>query len=149
MIELDRITVSLPPNRSDAKTILKNISFSIGAGEWVALTGSNGSGKSTLLKTLAGLYPPREGTIRFDGGPDGDPPRMALLLQEPDNQFVASSVANELELSPPPGLDAVERALRIDEAVGRFGLERFLDRNPHRLSGGEKQRLALATVWLA
>jgi len=42
------------------------------------------------------------------------------------------------------GLDAVERALRIDEAVGRFGLGRFLDRNPHRLSGGEKQRVALA-----
>jgi len=69
--------------------------------------------------------------------------RAALLLQEPDNQFVASSVRNELLMS------AAGARGKMDEAVERFGLGRFLDRNPHRLSGGEKQRLALATVWLA
>src|SRR5210317_1438981 len=133
MIQLDRISVSLPPNRSDAKTILEHISMTIGAGEWVALTGPNGSGKSTLLKTLAGLYPPREGTIQFGDGADGlvaPRPRMAILLQEPDNQFVASSVANELELSPPPGIAAGERASRIEEAIERFGLRAFVERNP-------------------
>jgi energy-coupling factor transport system ATP-binding protein len=145
MIELDRISVSLPPNRPDAKVILRDITISINIGEWVALTGPNGSGKSTLLRALAGLHPLREGAIRFAG----DAPRMALLLQEPDNQFVASSVANELELSPPAGLTKTDRRSRVAEAVKRFGLGGFLERNPHRLSGGEKQRLALATVWLA
>jgi energy-coupling factor transport system ATP-binding protein len=73
---------------------------------------------------------------------------LALLLQEPDNQFVASSVRNELLLSIEPALGGVTRGGRIADAVERFALGSLLERNPHRISGGEKQRLALATVWL-
>jgi len=74
---------------------------------------------------------------------------IGLLLQEPDNQFVSSSVRNELLLSVELSLGVEERARRFAEAVERFSLAALLDRNPHRISGGEKQRLALATVWLA
>jgi energy-coupling factor transport system ATP-binding protein len=74
---------------------------------------------------------------------------VALLLQEPDNQFVASSVRNELLLSIETSLNTVTRDKRIAEAVERFSLDFLLERNPHRISGGEKQRLALATVWLS
>jgi energy-coupling factor transport system ATP-binding protein len=74
---------------------------------------------------------------------------IGLLLQEPDNQFVASSVRNELLLSLPSSLDERARDERLSRAVEQFSLREFLDRNPHRLSGGEKQRLALATVWLS
>ncbi len=180
MIELDHITVSLPPRRPDAKTVLTNITLTVDRGEWVALAGPNGSGKSTLLMTLAGLLPIRAGTLRFrDGlsdrplagedphdpgvsskgadsrheagssGPGSVRPAMALLLQEPDNQFVASTVRNELLLSMSPGLGAAAREEAFTSAVERFSLGAFLERNPHRLSGGEKQRLALSTVWLA
>jgi energy-coupling factor transporter ATP-binding protein EcfA2 len=147
MIQLDNITVSLPPRRPLARTILKDISITIEDGDWVALVGPNGSGKSTLLKVLAGVCPVRAGGLRL--APSGEEFSVALLLQEPDNQFVASTVRNELLLSVDPSIDGAGRDERIARAVERFSLQRVLDRNPHRLSGGEKQRLALATVWLS
>ena len=159
MIELDDITVSLPTGHPHATTILKHVTLTISDGEWVAVAGPNGSGKSTLLKTLAGLCPPASGRLRVSprdtrGTPNRNQPRggrsgMALLLQEPDNQFVASSVRNELLLSIETSLDTVTRGERVAEAVERFSLGSLLERNPHRISGGEKQRLALATVWLS
>jgi energy-coupling factor transport system ATP-binding protein len=74
--------------------------------------------------------------------------RVALLLQDADDQLVASSVQHELALSVPLAVDATTRRARIGAAVDRFELGALLERNPHRLSGGEKQRLAFATVWL-
>jgi len=142
MIELDGITVSLPARSPRAKTILDSISLAIRDGEWVAVTGPNGSGKSTLLAAMAGVCPVSAGRLRTEG-------KVGLLLQEPDNQFVSSSVRNELLLSMDPSLDRRAREARLTEAAERFSLGAFLERNPHRISGGEKQRLALATVWLA
>jgi energy-coupling factor transporter ATP-binding protein EcfA2 len=142
MIALDGISVSLPAGSARAKTILDKISLSVQDGEWVAVTGPNGSGKSTLLAAIAGVCPVSAGRLRADG-------RVGLLLQEPDNQFVSSSVRNELLLSMDPAIDGRVRDERLFDAVERFSLGAFLDRNPHRISGGEKQRLALATVWLS
>ncbi|MEJ2719798.1 MAG: ATP-binding cassette domain-containing protein [bacterium] len=143
MIKLDDITVALPAGNPQATPVLKNISLTIEDGEWLAVVGPNGSGKSTLLGTLAGLWPAASGSLEI--------PRAAtvgLLLQEPDNQFVASSVRNELLLSLSPRVTDSARKGRVAEAVERFQLGEFVDRNPHELSGGEKQRLAMATVWL-
>ncbi len=143
MIQLDDITVTLPAGSPDATPVLKNVSLRIHDGEWVALVGPNGSGKSTLLGTLAGLRPVASGSLEIP-----EKHTVALLLQEPDNQFIAGSVQNELLLSLSPRLTGVEREDRVAAAIDRFSLGAFLDRNPHELSGGEKQRLALATVWL-
>ena len=144
MIELDNITIALPAGKPGATDILCDISLRIEPGDWLAVTGPNGSGKTTLLNAIAGLVPPRLGRIDRAGAPV-----VGLLLQEPDNQFVASTVANELALSVSPAVAGAERAARIAEAADRFVLAAYLERNPHRLSGGEKQRLAFATVWLA
>jgi energy-coupling factor transport system ATP-binding protein len=105
--------------------ILRDLSLSVAAGERVALMGRNGAGKSTLLRHAAGLMTPTRGAVRAAG-------RVALLLQNPTDYLVHETVADEA----PAG------------ALGPVGLagDAFAARNPRDLSGGEKQRLALAVV---
>lgn len=126
-----------------ARPALDRVSLSIHPRTWTAIVGPNGSGKSTLLSALAGLVPLRTGSREAIGAP-----RVALLQQDADNQLVAKSVRHELMLSVPLQVVDLERHSRIDAAIERFDLTPLLERNPHRLSGGEKQRLACATVWL-
>jgi energy-coupling factor transport system ATP-binding protein len=151
MISLRDVTVELPAGSPNAKTIIDSATLEIGDGEWLALLGANGSGKTTLLHAMARLSPIASGRIDYSpkaegSGPSDATPRISLLLQEPDNQFISTTVRHELELSA--SVDSPSASRRIEEAIEEFGLAALLGRNPHRLSGGEKQRLALATVWL-
>ena len=108
---------------SRGPTILRGVSLAIAPGERVALMGRNGAGKSTLLRHAAGLMRPTRGRVHA-------PSRVALLLQNPNDYLVHETVAQEA--SP--------------QALDRFGLAHLADRHPRDLSGGEKQRLALAIV---
>ena len=121
VMKLDRVWHEL--DRGPA--ILRGVSLSIGAGERVALMGRNGAGKSTLLRHAAGLMRPTRGKVRSAG-------RVALLLQNPSDYLVHDRVADE----------ASAGAL---STVG-LGDSALLARHPRDLSGGEKQRLALAIV---
>jgi energy-coupling factor transport system ATP-binding protein len=107
----------------DGPAILRGVSLSLAAGERVALMGRNGAGKSTLLRHAAGLAKPTRGRIHAAG-------RVALLLQNPGDYLVHDTVAQEA--SP--------------AALAKVGLDALTDRHPRDLSGGEKQRLALAIV---
>ncbi len=140
MISLRDVTVRFEGARRPA---LDGVSIDVERGAWISVVGTNGSGKSTLLAALAGVIPLDRGTRTRDGEP-----RIALLQQDADNQLVATSVRSDLALSVPVEVARAEAAARIDEATGRFDLGGLLHRNPHRLSGGEKQRVACATVWL-
>jgi energy-coupling factor transport system ATP-binding protein len=95
----------------------------VAPGERVALMGRNGAGKSTLLRHAAGLMKPTRGQMQASG-------RVALLLQNPTDYLVHDTVAQEAPAA----------------ALERFGLAGLADRHPRDLSGGEKQRLALAIV---
>jgi energy-coupling factor transporter ATP-binding protein EcfA2 len=120
-LELARVWYEIP----SGPAILRGVSLTLAPGERMALMGRNGAGKSTLLRQAAGLLKPTRGRVRSAG-------RVALLLQNPSDYLIHDTVAQE---APPA-------ALRI---VGLGGLE-FAARHPRDLSGGEKQRLALAIV---
>ena len=122
------------------------IDLAVRAGEVVALTGPNGAGKSTVLMTLAGLLPAAAGTIEALG--TGDPARWSsaelasrfgVVFQNPEHQFVASSVRGELEIG---GADAA----RVETVLDRLRLRHVAGVSPYSLSGGEQRRLSVATA---
>jgi energy-coupling factor transport system ATP-binding protein len=136
------------------------IDLTIAAGESLVVTGVNGSGKSTLALTLAGLLPPAGGRLTalpaFAGGL-GDSPhrwrsrqllsRVGMVFQDPEHQFLASTVRAELAIGPRAlGLDDAAVASRADELLARLHLDRLENANPFTLSGGEKRRLSVATA---
>ena len=129
-----------------AVTALSLASFSVQRGEVVALTGPNGSGKSTLLRLLAFLEKPHAGELIFHGN-GGDPRReVTLLLQEPyllkENVFRNVTLGLVLRGKTKGLRSAFEAAMH---AVGFEDVETMSRRSFHALSGGEKQRVALAS----
>ena len=137
----------------DGSPVLRDISLTVAAGEFVVLMGPNGSGKSTLLRCLAGLEAPSAGRVWLDGV---DITRMppyrrgvGLLLQDPA-MFPGRSVYENIAYGPlvhGRRLPEVER--EILELLRLVRLEGFEDRNPMEISGGQRQRVALARALAA
>ena len=133
---------------------LDGVNLTIADGEFLCVLGGNGSGKSTLAKHLNALIVPDEGRVTVEGLDTSDPEyvydirsRVGLVFQNPDDQLVATLVADDVAFGPenlgaaPQDIEAgVARAL---DAVGLGGFER---RETHALSGGQKQRVAIAGV---
>jgi energy-coupling factor transporter ATP-binding protein EcfA2 len=124
-------------------------------GEAVALTGANGSGKSTLAMLLAGLRAPTLGTVRAAGRPlplhrwraRDLAGTVGTVFQEPEHQFLARTVADELDLGPlRRGTPPAEARRRTTALLERLHLDRLAAANPFTLSGGEKRRLSVATA---
>jgi cobalt/nickel transport system ATP-binding protein len=141
------------------QTALDNINLCIHAGERIAILGSNGSGKSTLLKVMDGLYFPTSGEICAFGSPLSEEAfrddefnfnfrrRVSLVFQDSDVQLFSPSVWDEIAFAPLQlGLSRDEVLRRVDEAMAALRIEKLRDRAPHRLSGGEMKRVALAAV---
>lgn len=132
---------------------LNKVSLTIEKGEWITLIGANGSGKSTLVKTLNGLNMPQEGKIIVDGLALNEEniwkirQKVGMVFQNPDNQFVGSTVADDVAFGLENiGMPREEMIKRIDESLRQVGMEKFKDIEPARLSGGQKQRVAIAGV---
>lgn len=138
--------------------VLQHLEFIVEAGEFVLLAGASGSGKSTLCRLLNGLIPHLhggewQGDCRIAGvDPRTTSPRelsqeVGLLLQRPEAQCLAATVARDLAFGPAcQGLDRLTIAQRVREVVERLDIAHLLDRSPHTLSCGEQQRVALAGV---
>jgi len=133
--------------------VLEVPSLSIGSGERVGVCGPSGSGKTTLLLACAGLLAPREGAVtvlgmRVASRRDFPAGRVAFLFQSPEEGFFAPTVREEVAFARRSfsGGGGAQRA--IAEALAEAGLapESFLERNPFRLSQGEKRLVALASV---
>ena len=133
--------------------VLKDISFSIAQGQYVAVMGHNGSGKSTLAKLLAGLLTTAKGTIHIDGMILNAEhlktirQSLGIVFQNPDNQFIGATVADDLAFGlenrqvPSSAMQSL-----IETYAKEVGMEKFLHQEPASLSGGQKQRIAIAGV---
>jgi energy-coupling factor transport system ATP-binding protein len=131
---------------------LRGVELTIERGEFVALIGPNGSGKSTLARHFNGLLLPTAGQVWVDGLLTSDPrhlwevrQRVGMVFQNPDNQFVASTVEEDVAFGPenlalPP--DEIRR--RVDEVLNIVGLQDYCTHPPQMLSGGQKQLVAIA-----
>lgn len=135
-------------------TALKDITLSIAAGEFVAIIGTNGSGKSTLAKHLNALLLPTAGSCLISGLSTTDPnnlwdirQRVGMVFQNPDNQIVAAIVEEDVAFGPENlGVEPVQIAHRVTEALALVGMSDYRQHAPHLLSGGQKQRIAIAGV---
>jgi len=146
-------------NYEGRQTALDGIDLSICTGESLVILGANGCGKSTLLKLLDGLYFPEQGSIKAFGQPLTEEAlrndafnfafrrRVGLVFQDPDVQLFSPSVLDEVAFAPLQlGIPRAEVQQRIDSALEALRIEKLRDRAPHRLSGGEKRRVALASL---
>jgi len=139
------VTKAFPSVRGEASLALEDISFDIAPGEFVCLIGPSGCGKSTVLTILAGLVAPDHGEVLLDGSPVVEPgPDRALLFQDPA-LFPWMSVRGNVEFAlRMVGVGPEERRTRASEWLAKVHLSKFADAQPHELSGGMKQRAALA-----
>lgn len=132
---------------------LRDVSFNINDGEWVSIIGHNGSGKSTIAKLLTGLIAPTSGTISYDGKVLNEEtvneirPRVGIVFQNPDNQFVGFNVKYDIAFGlENHQVERQEMIKLIDEYTKRVDMDKYLDREPQSLSGGQKQRVAIAGI---
>ena len=135
------------------RKVLHDMSFSIGKGESVGLIGANGAGKSTIMKLLLGLLGPDSGKVMIDGVEVkketlGDiRAKLGFVLQNSDNQMFMPTVYEDMIFGPLNyGLSREEVDRRVDEVLGRLGLEYLKNRYNHKISGGEKRMAAIATI---
>lgn len=152
MIELKKVSFSYYlPEKLD---VIKDINLTINKGEFLVIIGRNGSGKSTLGRLISFILEPTEGEILIDNKKikiDIDyleiRKKIGMVFQNPDNQIVSQIVEEDVAF----GLENLnyseeEIKIKIDEVLNEVGLTEFRKFPPHFLSGGQKQKLAIAGI---
>jgi energy-coupling factor transport system ATP-binding protein len=149
-VSFENISFKYP---NETNYAIKNVSFYVQKGEWLAIVGHNGSGKSTIAKLLNGLLKSESGSIKvFDIELDETTvwdirKRVGMVFQNPDNQFVGTTVQDDVAFGlENNGIPRDEMAKRVNEAIRLVKMEEFLEQEPHHLSGGQKQRVAIAGI---
>lgn len=149
MIEVEEVNFTYP-NGVEA---LKTVSLVIKNGEFIAIMGQNGAGKTTLVKHFNGLLKPSKGTIRVDGVETTKTSVAALartvgfVFQNPDHQLFSETVEEEIAFALKNfGFEEEAIQKRVTWALNLLGLTQYRKTSPFMLSGGERKRVALASV---
>ena len=161
MVELKNVSFEYPSGNESGGNFLKDIDLNIKDGEFVLLTGPSGCGKSTIIRLINGLIPNYydgkiEGTVRVDGETVSDKllyelaGKMGTVFQNPRSQFFNVDTTSELAfLCENMGMKKKDIISRIEDTVNGFGIEKLIDRDIFGLSGGEKQKIACASIDVA
>ncbi|MGG0664230.1 ATP-binding cassette domain-containing protein [Viridibacillus arvi] len=155
-IKLERASYIYPNSSINSHESLRNINVSIETGKWISVIGHTGSGKSTLMKLLKGLIVPTTGHLLINGrvnelskkGKAQIIPDIGLVFQYPEHQLFETTVLKDLVFGPKnQGIEMKEVNQRAKEMIKLVGLsEEYFQKAPLQLSGGEKRRVAIATV---
>lgn len=162
MIKLDHVTYTYPTlpgsNTGEQRSALRDLSLQVGEGEFLLVIGPSGSGKSTLLRCLNGLVPhfyggTFRGRVEVAGrdpvavGPRGMSDLVGFVFQDPEAQFVVDTVEDELAFAMENlALPQALMRKRVEEVLDQLGIASLRARRVSTLSGGEKQRVAIAAV---
>jgi cobalt/nickel transport system ATP-binding protein len=137
----------------DGTEVLRGVDLSIQPGERVALLGPNGAGKTTFVLHLIGILRGSAGTVAVDGVELSDDTlrevrsRVGFVFQDPDDQLFMPTVRQDVAFGPANfGVQGVDLEVRVKEALAMVGMDHTADKAPHHLSGGERRRVAIATV---
>ena len=168
-IEVKNLTYIYDPGTPNEKIALQDVSLTIHKGEFIGIIGHTGSGKSTLIQHLNGLVKPTRGQVLCDGEDIFEEPnvkskkqarvlkgakmkrirqKVGLVFQYPEHQLFEMTVAKDIAFGPTNmGLSQEEIDKRVDEAMKMVGLkEKYKEKSPFELSGGQKRRVAIAGV---
>ena len=160
LVATDLSVGRIPFGRKTPVAVATSIDLTLSAGTATAVTGPNGAGKSTLALTMAGLLAPAGGSLvaqeRLANGAGGAPhrwrskqllSRVGMVFQDPEHQFLAATVRDELMVGPRAlHMNPTDAERIVDELLQRLRLDRLAGANPFTLSGGEKRRLSVATA---
>jgi len=136
MLKLQNVTVIYP----DRTKAIDNISFTLNAGENIALIGENGAGKTSLLLAIAGVLKPAEGVIEA-------PKQIGLVFQNPDDQLFMPLIYDDVAFGCRNfGLPEEQVKARVEETLSRLNISHLRNRSSLKLSCGEKRMAAIATV---
>ena len=143
----------VPKTFDEINDVIKDVSFEIPKGSYTTIVGHNGSGKSTIAKLLIGLLKAKSGEIKILGNTLNEENvyslrnHVGIVFQNPDNQFIGSTVADDIAFGlenhcvPQEQMQAI-----IEDVAARVNMSDFLDSEPTKLSGGQKQRVAIAGI---
>ncbi|MCO6534717.1 energy-coupling factor transporter ATPase [Lactobacillus panisapium] len=153
IIKVNNISFTYPESDSPA---IDNISFEIKRGSWTSIIGHNGSGKSTIIRLINGLLVADEkddSYIEVDGTKLDDDSvwdirdKVGVVFQNPDNQFVGATVADDVAFGlENRGVPRTEMLKIVPEAIKAVDMTEYTDTEPANLSGGQKQRVAIAGI---